>query len=112
MLAESTTAWSRPYGFDMEPPPVPEPLPSYPGLLRWTPVDGAVGYQVWLVDVPKTISVQTNVMDEREFYTFHQAASWLGQVRWRIRAIRHILNSRANGLPAVSHGPWSPSTPR
>ena len=108
VLATSTTEWSRPYGFDMEPPEVPTPLPSYPGLLRWTPVDGAAGYEVWLVDVPKIVATQTNVLDEREFYSFHQAASWLGQVRWRIRSVRNILNSRVNGLPAATRGPWSP----
>ena len=108
VLADSTTAWSNAYGFDMEPAAVPSPLASYPGLLRWTPVDGAVAYQVWFVDVPKTVLTQTNVADQREFYSFHQAASWLGQVRWRIRALRDDFNTRANGLPAVAYGPWSP----
>jgi hypothetical protein len=108
VLDDSTTAWSAAFGFDMEPAAVPTPLPSYPGLLRWTPVDGAAGYQVWLVDLPKMVYTQSNVLDEREFYSFHQAASWLGQVRWRIRALRNEFNSRANGLPAVGYGPWSP----
>ena len=108
VLDDTTTAWSAAYGFDMEPAAVPSPLPSYPGLLRWTPVDGAVAYQVWFVDVPKTVLTQTNVVDQREFYSFHQAASWLGQVRWRIRALRDDFNSRTNGLPAVTYGPWSP----
>ena len=108
VLDDATTAWSAPYGFDMEPAAVPTPLPSYPGLLRWTPVDGAVAYQVWFVDLPKMVLTQTNVVDQREFYSFHQAASWLGQVRWRIRALRDDFNSRANGLPAVAYGPWSP----
>ena len=108
MLDDTTTPWSAAYGFDMEPAAVPSPLPSYPGLLRWTPVDGAVAYQVWFVDLPKTVTTQTNVVDQREFYSFHQSASWLGQVRWRIRALRDDFNSRANGLPAVTYGPWSP----
>ena len=77
VLDDTSTDWSGAFGFDMQPPPPPTPLPSYPGLLRWTPVDGAVGYEVWFVDIPKTIHVTTNVADEREFYTFHQAASWL-----------------------------------
>ena len=50
----------------------------------------------------------TNVADLREFYTLHQAASWISQVRWRIRALRFDFNGRANGLPAVGYGPWSP----
>ncbi|HVN61517.1 MAG TPA: hypothetical protein VMT59_09630 [Gaiellaceae bacterium] len=108
VLADTTTDWSAPFGFDMQPPNPPTPLPSYPGLLRWTPVDGAAGYEVWFVDIPKFIISTTNVADEREFYTFHQAASWLSTVRWRIRAIRNDFNKRANGLPAVSYGPWSP----
>ena len=108
VLDTTTTDWSSAFGFDMQPPPPPTPLPSYPGLLRWTPVDGAVGYEVWFVDIPKTIEVTTNVADEREFYTFHQAVSWLSQVRWRIRAIRDDFNKRLNGLPVVTHGAWSP----
>ncbi|MBI4171513.1 MAG: hypothetical protein HY511_02010, partial [Actinobacteria bacterium] len=108
VLEDTTTPWSDSFGFDMQPPAAPAPLTSYPGLLRWTPIDGAAGYQVWFVDIPKIIAVTTNVVDEREFYSFHQAASWLGQVRWRVRAIRSDFNARANGLPAVTHGPWSP----
>ena len=88
--ADGATPWSANFGFDMVPPPAPTPLPSYPGLLRWTPVEGADAYEVWLVDVlgGKMETVRTNVLDEREFYTFHQSASWIGTVRWRIRAIR------------------------
>jgi hypothetical protein len=108
VLDDSTTPWSDGFGFDMEPAAVPQPVASYPGLLRWTPTDGASGYQVWFVDLPKMVYTQTNVLDEREFYSFHQAASWLGQVRWRIRALRDDFNSRANGLPVVGYGPWSP----
>ena len=51
-----------------------------PGLLRWTPIEGADGYQVWFVDInnptPKMETVFTNVLDEREFYTFHRTSSW------------------------------------
>lgn len=105
---KTTTSWSSPFGFDMEPPPVAKPLPSYPGLLRWSSVDGAVAYQVWFVDLPKMVVTTTNVVDQREFYTFHQAAPWLSTVRWRIRAMRYDFNGRTNGLPAVGYGPWSP----
>lgn len=108
VLADTTTRWSDSFGFDMEPAAVPAPIASYPGLLRWTPTDGATGYQVWFVDLPKIIVSTTNVADLREFYSFHQAASWLSQVRWRIRALRFDYNERANGLPAVGYGPWSP----
>src|SRR5918994_6837093 len=37
----STTPWTAPLGFNMRWPSVPEPLVTYPGLLRWTPVTGA-----------------------------------------------------------------------
>ena len=80
ITASATTAWSAPFGFDMQPGPAPKPLPSEPGLLRWTPIEGADGYQVWFVDInnptPKMETVFTNVLDEREFYTFHRTASW------------------------------------
>jgi hypothetical protein len=106
----SSTPWSAPYGFDMQPSSAPTPLPSEPGLLRWTPVEGADAYEVWLIDTGKTEDVYTNVLDEREFYTFHRAASWTGTVRWRIRALRadNGKSSRQNGLPAVGYGAWSP----
>jgi hypothetical protein len=110
----SVTPWSAPFGFDMQPAAAPKPLPSEPGLLRWTPVEGADSYQIWLVDInnptAKMETVFTNVLDEREFYTFHRAQSWTGTVRWRIRALRleNEEPKRQNGLPAVSYGPWSP----
>jgi hypothetical protein len=116
ITASSTTPWSVPFGFDMQPGPAPKPLPSDPGLLRWTPIEGADGYQVWFVDInnptPKMETVFTNVLDEREFYTFHRSSNWTGTVRWRIRALRtdrtdDNKQSRQNGLPAVGYGPWS-----
>jgi hypothetical protein len=108
--ASGATAWSVPFGFDMEPAAAPRPLPSVPGLLRWTPVEGADGYQVWLIDIPKMEVVFTNVLDEREFYTFHRTPSWTSTIRWRIRAIRadNQKSARQNGLPAIGYGPWSP----
>ena len=109
----SASPWSAPFTFDMTPPaaPSPEPLPSAgAGLLRWTPVEGADAYEVWLIDIPKREVVFTNVLDEREFYTFHRDSKWTGTVRWRIRALRidNDPKGRANGLPAVGYGPWSP----
>ncbi len=93
----------------MEPSSAPTPLPSPNGLLRWSPVEGANGYEIWFVDIPKFEVVYTNVIDEREFYTFHRTDKWTGTVRWRIRALRddHDKNLRQNGLPAVGYGPWS-----
>jgi hypothetical protein len=117
ITASATTPWSAPFGFDMVPGSAPKPLPSEPGLLRWSPIEGADGYQVWFVDInnptPKMETVFTNVLDEREFYTFHRTASWTSSVRWRIRALRTdrtdgSMQTRQNGLPAVGYGPWSP----
>ena len=105
----TTSPWSAAFGFDVTPPAPPTPLPSYPGLLRWTPIAGADAYEVWLVDTGKVEYVRTNVLDEREFYTFHQSQQWIGTVRWRIRALRgDQFNQRVNGLPVAQHGAWSP----
>lgn len=105
---DGATPWSANFGFDMVPPPPPTPLSGYPGLLRWTPVEGALGYQVWLVDAHKIETSVSNTLDEREFYTFHPTQKWTQTVRWRIRALRSDGGGSINGLPAVSHGAWSP----
>jgi hypothetical protein len=99
--------WSVDYGFDVVPPAPPAPMPSAPGLLRWTPVEGADGYQVWLLDANKMEVTFSNVLDEREFYTFHQTAAWTGTVRWRVRALRDDMLGRKNGVPITQYGPWS-----
>jgi hypothetical protein len=115
ITATGATPWSANYGFDMVAPAAPTPLPSYPGVLRWTPAEGSAGYEVWFIDIPKFVSVTTNVLDEREFYTFHPTLNWMGTIRWRIRAIRADIvfannngTSRYNQIPAVQYGPWSP----
>ena len=104
--------WTRPYGFNVRWPNVPVPLASPPGLIRWTPVEGATSYQVWYVNTDvggrsKIFSTTTNVADEREYYAFHQTDEFIKNVRWRIRAVRTMYGASANGLPAVSYGPWS-----
>jgi hypothetical protein len=106
-LPRRTTPWSAPYGFNMRWPETPTPLSTYPGLLRWKPVDGATAYDVWLLDARKVFSVNTNVADQREYYTFHQSTLWTSTVRWRVRAVRTLYGKRTNSLPAVSYGPWS-----
>ena len=106
------TSWSSPFGFNMRQPDVPRPQQTYPGLLRWTPVEGADAYDVWLIDLPKIVRVFGNVIDQREFYSFHQAEPWISNIRWRIRTVRADVamsgKSRLNDLPASSFGPWSP----
>jgi hypothetical protein len=107
-LGTDSTPWSAPFRFDVTPPSPPSPLPSYPGVLRWTPTEGADGYQVWLIDIGKMEFVRTNVMDEREFYTFHQGQQWTGTVRWRVRAVRgDQFKQRVNGLPVAQTAAWS-----
>ena len=103
------SSWSDPvFGFNMLPEEAPGQAPSYPGLVRWTPVKGATSYQVWWTDLRKQISTLTNSADEREFYTFHQTGSMPSVVRWRVRAVRSVYGGLPNGLPAVSYGAWSP----
>jgi len=108
ITAAGVTDWSSAFGFNMRWSQVAEPLKSVPGLIRWTPVPGATGYQVWYPDVSKVFATHTNVADEREFYIFHPDPSWTGTVHWRVRAVRRIFGDIPNGLPAVSFGPWSP----
>lgn len=112
---DGVSAWSASYGFDLQPDPgYPTPLATNgnPGLLRWTPIEGADAYEVWLVDLPnggKIVKTRTNVLDEREFYTFHGSSQWIGSVRWRVRAVRSIEGGApANDFPVASYGKWSP----
>jgi hypothetical protein len=108
-LPKRVTPWSAPLGFNMRWGSTPVPLSTYPGLLRWSPVEGATGYQVWLVDARKVFAVDSNVADQREYYSFHQSdRQWTSTVNWRVRAVRALYGQRANSLPAVSYGPWSP----
>ncbi len=109
ILSDGTTSeWSDDLGFDVVSPTAPKPLSSAPGLLRWSPVEGADGYEVWLIDAKKFELTFGNVLDEREFYTFHQTAAWTANVRWRVRAIRADQLGRLNGVPVTQFGPWSP----
>jgi hypothetical protein len=102
------TRWSAPFGFNMRWEDTPVPMVARPGLVRWKPVEGATSYQVWYTDVGASFSTHTNVADQRELYTFHSNPAWWQTVRWRVRAVRQVLGSIPNGLPAVSYGPWSP----
>ena len=108
------SAWSAPNGFNMgsaAPKQLKALRGSYadrPGYVRWAPVDGATGYQVWFVKAHKIVETITNVADEREYYIFHDDPSWTGDVEWRVRALRAVYGKPKNALPAVSYGPWSP----
>ena len=108
---KGTTAWSAPFSFNMRSSDTPAPMaPSYPGLLRWTPVPGADAYLVWLLDTGKQwFLTTTNMADEREYFTLHQNPAFSSTVHWRVRPIRWLYGSTQNGLPPVSYGPWSPT---
>jgi hypothetical protein len=105
----ATSAWSAPYGLNMRWSAVPTKLPGtqYPGLVQWTPVDGASAYDVWFDEPNKIVRTKTNAADEREYYTFHQLAPWPDVVHWRVRAVRKTYGDLPNRLPTVSYGPWS-----
>jgi hypothetical protein len=105
ITAKGPTGWSEPFAFNMRWPSVPTPLPTQPGLVRWSEVSGATGYQVWYPALDKIISTHTNVADLREFYTLH---GWYSTVNWRVRAVRRVFGTVPDGLPVVSYGPWSP----
>ena len=107
--------WSAPYGFNLRwiGDGVPQQLPEYPGLSRWTPVEGATGYEVWFTNIgpgwSKRATMRTNSVDHREAYTFHDSPAWTSTVKWRVRATRNTDEIvHLNGLPAVYYGPWSP----
>jgi hypothetical protein len=106
--------WSRPNAFAMRWTQEPHPLSAGPGYVRWSTVEGATGYQVWFlnarghqgpISLGKGLTTITNVADEREYYLPGKAPSQ--NVQWRVRAVRRVYGGRANGLPAVSFGPWS-----
>jgi hypothetical protein len=108
--------WTAPFGFDVRWQTVPGQLSAPAGLVRWTPVEGATSYQVWFLNLNidgqglnHWFDTTTNVADEREYYTFHQTAPFMGAVQWRVRAVRQVYGKTVNGLPAVSYGPWSPA---
>jgi hypothetical protein len=106
------TAWSAPFGFNLRWKDLPQQLPGYTGLSRWSTVEGATGYEVWFTKIGpnfvKRVTTRTNAVDHREAYAFHEGNEWTGEVRWRVRAIRTAAETQhLNGLPAVSYGPWS-----
>jgi hypothetical protein len=109
------TPWSAAFGFNMRwsDSDYPQQLTAPEGLVRWKPIEGATRYEVLYPDISPPLSFQTttNVADEREFFSFHQALAGWSSIRWRVRAIRYIDDKDLlkNGLPRVSYGPWSPT---
>jgi hypothetical protein len=116
-----TSPWSANFGFNMRWPNIPTPLTAPDGLIRWTPVVGATGYEIWEKNITgansdfvydKWVTTQTNVLDERDWYTFHALGadtSWYKAIHWRVRAIRVAsLIPTGNDSPRTFYGPWSP----
>lgn len=113
VTTQGASAWSKSFGFNMRWEDTLVPLPSKPGLVRWTPIEGATGYEVWyggrgpLGFINKIVQAHTNVADQRDLYTFHLEEAWWRTVEWRVRAVRQVVGALPNGLPAVSYGPWT-----
>jgi hypothetical protein len=108
---DGVTAWSEPFGFNVRWSSIPRDLDSpHPGLVRWSPVEGATAYEVWLYGARKTFMTTTNVADARDLYTFHRGdASFTSSISFRVRAQRAIYGEVVSGLPATTWGPWSPT---
>jgi uncharacterized membrane protein YgcG len=103
------TPWSEPYGFNVRWDTVPKDQQSpYQGLVRWSPVDGATAYEVWMLGARQTFMTPTNVADARDLFTFHRTPQWTSAVSYRVRAVRKLYGEVASGLAATSYGPWSP----
>lgn len=107
---EGPTKWSTPYGFNVRWASIPKDLNSpYAGLVRWSPVEGATAYEVWLSGARKTFMTTTNVADTRDLYTLHRGdPAFTSVIQFRVRAQRSIYGEVVSGLPATSWGPWSP----
>ena len=104
---DGVSAWSAGYGFNVRWGNLPQPLPTQPGMSRWSAVDGATSYHVWFPSIRKVVGTRTNAVDHREFYAFHQPSGYSGSVRWRVRAVRSLYGKVPTGLPTVTYGPWS-----
>lgn len=102
-----TSPWSAGYGFNIRWKDVPAQTTTYPGLARWTPVEGATSYQVWFTDIKRVVETRVNAVDQREFYAFHQGANYTGAIKWRVRAVRRVAKLQGFITP-VNYGPWSP----
>jgi hypothetical protein len=111
ITSKGVTSWSEPYGFNIRWSSVPKDLNStHPGLVRWSPVEGATAYQVWIYGAESTFMTTTNVADARDLYTFHRTNPFFtGSIRFRVRAQRALYGEVVSGLPATTWGPWSPT---
>ena len=107
VTGKGVSAWSKPYGFNLQWTDVPAETGTYPSLLQWTPVTGATSYQVWLPGIDRKFEARTTAADLRELLAFRN--NTLGAFTWRVRAVRRVDPAKVavNHLPPVSYGPWS-----
>ncbi len=110
ITSKGVTSWSDPYGFNVRWSSIPKDLNStHPGLVRWSPVEGATAYQVWLYGAKSTFMTTTNVADARDLYTFHRTNPFFtSSIQFRVRAQRKLYGEVVSGLPVTTYGPWSP----
>jgi hypothetical protein len=111
VAAGQTSKWSDPFGFNTAWQQTPQRQQSPEGLIRWSTVQGATGYEVWYQNVPTNYQdhfrTLTNVADEREYWTLHPGSAAI--VQWRVRAVRLVTSgSLPNGIQVVRYGPYSP----
>ena len=78
-----------------------------PGYVRWHPVDGATGYQVWFVNAEQ--DHHDDHERRRRARVLRVPRPPVGPVPSSGACARCAAStaSRSNGLPAVSYGPWS-----
>ena len=120
-IGGNATPWSERYGFRLRAPEPPQSLSGganpTPGMVRWTPVEGATAYEVTFLYAlgngeSKKIKTATTAADLREHYTFHNDLANIemldgtpgNQVKWRVRAMRELEGKPMNDLPSVSYG--------
>jgi hypothetical protein len=100
------SAWGAPFGFNTSWKQVPQQLSAPRGLVRWTPIAGATGYEVWFQDIRVRVRTMTNVADEREYWTLHPDLA--GTIHWRVRALRFVKDAELpNKIQVVTYGPYS-----
>ena len=107
--ATASPRWSKPFGFNVRWGDIPRDLDSkHPGISRWSPVEGATGYQVWFPAPGKTFMTTTNVARRTASSTPSTAPPSTSSFA---SASAPSGRSTARSSPAcrlTTWGPWSP----
>ena len=108
---QGPTGWSKPFAFNMRWPSVPTPLPTQPGLVRWTPRPGRDGLPGLVPDFDVSKVFSTTHERRRPARVLHLACEpelvvdrALARPRRAPRLRRHPERPPGD----VSYGPWSP----